>query len=167
MSGESDKLGVQCTSSAMPSESAHRGTSCQVDSTAALSLVSPEFSYSSYEPDLVVASHELYLLKPTVRTADERRYRRIPARNIHACIRTEDGTSVIVDLINISRGGVFFRSCAEFDSETLVSIATHYILGGQNIFQEGRIVRVQRKPLATLPGEYAVEYSLNAAAVIA
>jgi hypothetical protein len=66
-----------------------------------------------------------------------------------------------VNLINISRGGVCFSSHAEFHPGISVSIATHYIEGGNNIFQDGRIVRVQRAPSAMSPGEYAIEFSPN------
>jgi hypothetical protein len=47
----------------------------------------------------------------------------------------------------------------EFYLETRVSIATYYMDGGQNIFQDGRIVRVQSRPSAGVPGEYAIEFS--------
>ena len=85
-----------------------------------------------------------------MRTVNQRRYLRIPCRNVQGCIETKQGASVIVRLLNISRGGVAFTSSAEFYTGTPVSIATHYIEGGQNIFTDGRIIRVQRQ--ATLIG---------------
>ncbi len=116
------------------------------------------YGYAGYEPDLVPICHELYYLKPTVRTVNERRHLRIPCRNMKACINTEQGSSVIVDILNISRGGLCFTSVMEFHPGTKVSIATHYIEGGHNIFQDGRIVRVHSKGSTTLPSEYAVEF---------
>ena len=50
-----------------------------------------------------------------------------------AYIKTE-GPGVVVDLVNISRGGVCFTSVADFRLGTKVLIATHYIEGGHNIF---------------------------------
>jgi hypothetical protein len=120
-----------------------------------------DLTYSGFEPDLIATCHDVYLVKPEVRTKDERRHSRIPARQAQACIRTEDGKSVVVNLLNISRGGACFTSFANFQQGTAVSIATHYIEGGQNIFQMGRIVRVQHRAVGTFPGEYAVEFSLK------
>jgi hypothetical protein len=117
--------------------------------------------YAGYEPDLVPICHELYYLKPAVRTVNQRRYPRIPCRNVKACIRTEQGSSAVVNLVNMSRGGLCFTSEMEFCPGTRVSIATHFIEGGHNIFQDGRIIRVQSKGSATLPGEYAVEFVDN------
>jgi hypothetical protein len=66
-----------------------------------------------------------------------------------------------VNLVNISKGGVCFTSYAEFHQGTPVSIAPYYIEGGHNIFQNGRIIRTQRRPCPTSPGEYAIEFSFN------
>jgi hypothetical protein len=85
---------------------------------------------------------------------------------VRACIKTEAHAGVIVDLINISRGGVCFTSNAKFYPRTPVSIATHYIEGGHKIFQDGRIVRMQRKPCSVLPGEYAIEFLTNRSMVV-
>lgn len=105
-------------------------------------------------PDLVTG-HESYSIEPQRQNDDPR----IPCRNVRACIKTEEGSTVMVNLLNISRGGVCFISDEEFYTGTPVSIATHYIEGGQNIYQDGRIIRVQRKPSSMLPGEYAVEFT--------
>jgi hypothetical protein len=121
-------------------------------------LNSGESTYSGYEPHFVPICPEVYSLKPLVRTVNERRYPRIPCRNVKACIKTEQGSSVVVSLANMSRGGVCFTSVEPFSKGTPVSIATHYIEGGHNIFQDGRIVRVQSKGSVNFPGEYAVEF---------
>jgi hypothetical protein len=118
-----------------------------------------ESHYSGYEPNLVPTCHDVYFMKQSVRAMEEQKYPRIPCRNVLACIKTDQGASVIVNLINISRGGACFSGYVEFDEGTHVSIATHYMEGGQNIFQDGRIVRVQYRPSIALPGEYAVEFS--------
>jgi hypothetical protein len=117
-----------------------------------------ESLYSNHEPNLVPTSHEVYYLKPEGRTVNERRYPRIPCRNVKACIKTEQGPSVVVNLVNMSRGGLYFTSVMKFSPGTRVSVATHFMEGGHNIFQDGRIVRVQSRGSATLPGEYAIEF---------
>jgi hypothetical protein len=157
--GPSSKV-VQCKVCAQQTEYTDNHAQCHA-CEAGLSLNIADSHYSGYEPTLVPTCHEVYMLKPAVRTVDERRYPRITCRNVRACINTEANAGVIVDLINISRGGVCFSSYAEFHPGTPVSIATHYIVGGQNIFQNGRIVRMQRSPSATAPGEYAIEFSPN------
>jgi hypothetical protein len=121
-----------------------------------------ELTYSGYEPDLLTTSHEMYHLTPALHTRNERRHARIPARKAQACIRMESGESFIVSMLDISRGGACFTSAIDFHPGTSLFIATHYIEGGQNIFQLCRIVRVQHKPMGDLPGEYAVEFSLKA-----
>jgi hypothetical protein len=125
---------------------------------AGLSSVISTSHYSGHEPNLVPIGHEVFQLKPTVRAVNERRHPRIPCRNVKACIKTEQSSSVIVDVINISRGGVCFMSFIEFHPGTQVSIAMHYIEGGHIIFQGGRIIRAKHSGSATLPGEYAIEF---------
>lgn len=121
-----------------------------------------ESLYSGYEPNLLPMSHEVYSLIPPTGTVDERRrHHRISVRNVWACIKTEQGRSVVANLINISRGGVCFTSTTEFCPGTPVSVATHYIEGGQNIYQDGRIIRVPLSGLTTIPGVYAIEFLLN------
>jgi hypothetical protein len=51
-----------------------------------------------------------------------------------------------------------FRSAENFYPGTAVSVATHYIEGGQNIFQNGRIVRVCR-PSGMTSADYGVEFN--------
>lgn len=167
MSGETNELRTSSLANRIGlSIVRNRGTGEHTDNHAegqicgagpSLSIAEPH--YSGYEPNLVPTCHEVYLLKPPVRTVDQRRYPRIQCRNVRACIKTDTHADVIVNLINISRGGVCFTSYAEFYPGTPVSIATHYIEGGQNIFQNGRIVRMQHSPRTMSPGEYAIEFS--------
>lgn len=126
---------------------------------ARLNLPAPESSYSGSVPNLVPIGHEVYYLQPPVRTVNERRYTRIPCRNVRAHIMTKLGSGTVVHLLNISRGGVCFTSAQEFHPGAEVSIATHYIEGGHNIYQDGRIIRVERMPSASMLGEYAIEFA--------
>ena len=64
-----------------------------------------------------------------------------------------------MDLVNISRGGVYFTSVEDFRLGAPVSIASHYIEGSQNIYQDGRIIRVQCRATTLFPGEPAIEFS--------
>jgi hypothetical protein len=95
-------------------------------------------------------------------TVNRRRYPRIQCREVKACIKTEveESSSVVVDLVNISRGGVCFTSFATFSPETRVWIATYYMEGGHKIYQFGRII-LQLNASATLPGVYAIEFLRN------
>lgn len=149
---------VQCPACApQTNRSAGEGfcETCGVGLTAG----SVEPNYSGYEPNLVPTGHEVYHLKPTVRTVNERRHPRIPCRSVKACIKTEHGSSFVVNVVNMSKSGICFTDDMEFSPGTRVSIATHYIEGGHNIYQDGQIIRVHCKGSATLPGVYAVEFS--------
>jgi PilZ domain len=160
MSEKIAKVGIasQITRRGLSIVSKNSGRSGQSSSSAKDGINESLAGYAGYEPDLVPICHELYYLKPTKRTVNERRHPRIPCRNVKACIKTEQGSSVVVDVVNISRGGLCFTSVMEFHPGTQVSIATHYIEGGHNIFQDGRIVRVHSKGSTTVPGEYGVEF---------
>ena len=146
---------VKCDSCSQVAEYFEGKTFC---SRCSVSFVATP-DYAKQEPDLLTISHEVYYLTPPRRTINERRYPRIVCKNVQGCIRTAQGTQVIVDLINISRGGVCFSSNENFALNSPVQIATHYFEGGQNIFQEGRIIRIQRKPTISLPGEFAIQFS--------
>lgn len=145
---------VQCSACLHEAEYTDGHENCEM---CGAGLKSGESTYAAYEPRFVPACHEVYYLKP-MGAGNRRRHPRIPCRNVKACIKTEQGSSVVVNLVNMSRGGVCFTSVAEFRLGTKVSIATHYIEGGHNIFQPGRIVRVQSKLTAIFPGEYAIEF---------
>jgi hypothetical protein len=97
--------------------------------------------------------------KPAERNGKKRRFLRIPCKSIFACIRAES-EHIVVEVVNISRAGVGFRSFRHFRAGAEVSIATHYIEGGQNIFQTGRIVR-SHLPSGTTCVEYGVEFGVN------
>lgn len=119
----------------------------------------PQPTYAGVDPDFMPACHDMYFQKPEPRRKDKRRHSRVSMSNSKVCVKNERGESVVAEIINLSRGGVYFQSSAEFAVGSLVSVATHYIEGGLNIFQDAKIVRVQRKPSGDLPGEYAVQFS--------
>lgn len=116
-------------------------------------------NYSGNEPEDLVVDQEKYQPVLTVRTVNKRRHPRIPCRNMLACIRTEFA-SIVVEVLNISQKGLCFKSAEQFRPGTEVSVAAYYVEGGQNIFQNGRIVRV-RYGTAGILAEYGVEFSVN------
>jgi hypothetical protein len=150
---------VQCSGCLQQAEYTDAHQKCDMCGTA---LNSSESFYSGYEPTFVPISPEVYLLRPPVRTVDERRHARIPCRNAKACIKTEHGLN-IVNLVNISRGGVCFTSDVHFRPGTRVLIATHYIEGGHNIYQEGTVVRMQSRAVEDFLGEYAIGFACGTA----
>jgi hypothetical protein len=68
------------------------------------------------------------------------------------------GKTYIVEVANVSRGGACFVTFDRLTQGESVSVAVHYVEGGQNIFQNARIVRTRPRPSGSLPTEYAVEF---------
>jgi hypothetical protein len=146
---------VQCSACFQMTEYTEENAICEL---CGAQINASSSTYSGHELDaLVVTGHESFLVKP----AKERRHPRVPCRKVKACIKTEKAASVVVDVVNISRNGLCFLTFEQFCPGTAVSIATHYIEGGQNIFQNGQVIRVQQRPVSNRPGEYEVELSFN------
>lgn len=125
------------------------------DSTSSESLM----VYSGVVPDLVVG-HDHFHIVPAKNAANRRRHPRVPCRNVKACIKADEA-NIVVDVLDISRSGLRFATFQQFAPGAAVAVAPHYIEGGQNIFQNARIVRVRHKPSGMLPPEYAVEFSAH------
>lgn len=119
-----------------------------------------EFStphYSGRSEDLVTGRDRF----PEQRRAplvERRRCNRIPCRDVKACIRAAGSAGVVAEMPNVSRNGMCFRSFERFRPEARVSIATYYTEGGQNIFQDARIV--WRREIEAGMSEYGVEFAL-------
>lgn len=62
----------------------------------------------------------------------------------------------IVEVMNISRGGMCFRSSRTYREDSWIQVAVPYTEGAENIFVAGRIVRSRRINNALT--EYGVEY---------
>jgi hypothetical protein len=90
-------------------------------------------TYSGNSLELVTGHPPVHVKLPY--PANHRRYPRIPCANVKACVKAGEASRVIVEVVNISRGGVCFLSSEQFSPGTVLSIATHYVEGGQNIFQ--------------------------------
>jgi hypothetical protein len=76
---------------------------------------------------------------------------------VRACINTGAATSAIGDMPNVSRNGVCLRTFEQLRPEALVSIATYYIEGSQNIFQNGRVVWTRY--IESGVSEYGIEFA--------
>lgn len=72
------------------------------------------------------------------------------------CIGPVGLNADVVDVMNVSRGGVCFRSVRVYPQDTWVQVAVPYTANAANIFVAGRIVR-SRKLIDGLV-EYGVEY---------
>jgi hypothetical protein len=113
--------------------------------------------YASYEPNFVPSGYNVFELNQQQTSGKERRkHRRIASRNGKACILC-NGKQQIVEMLNVSRGGVYIRTSAEYSVGTFVQVAVHYVEGANNIFLPARVVRVRLAPSPTLPGEYGIE----------
>jgi hypothetical protein len=78
---------------------------------------------------------------------------------VKASIRAAGSSGVIAEMPNISRNGMCFRSSEQFRPEAPVLVATYYTEGGQNIFQDGRILWMREMDIESGMSEYGVEFS--------
>ena len=85
---------------------------------------------------------------------DKRKYARISMKTL-ACIGPPHAD--VVDVVNVSRGGVCFQSSRTYGEDTWVQVAVPYTPGSANIFVAGRIVRSRKTDSALI--EYGVEYA--------
>jgi hypothetical protein len=118
-----------------------------------------EFSTPNYsgQADGFVTGRDRFPGQRRAPVVERRRCNRIPCRDVRACIRTEAPASVLAYMPNVSRNGMCFRTRAQFQPEELISIATYFTEGGQNIFQNGRIVWT--RDVESGMSEYGVEFS--------
>jgi hypothetical protein len=93
--------------------------------------------------------------KPPPRTSERRRTPRITLRQAKACVVFPGTNPDIVELINISRGGLCFRSHRVYPVGGIICVAAPYTHGSTNVFVSGRIRRIVRD---TWGGLYGVEY---------
>ena len=73
-----------------------------------------------------------------------------------ACVGPLGPRADIVDVENISLGGMCFRSSRTYREDSWVQVAVPYTEGAANIFVAGRIVRSRKINNALT--EYGVEY---------
>ena len=87
--------------------------------------------------------------------SDKRKYSRINMKTV-ACVGPPGPRAEIVDVVNISRGGICFRSSRIYPEDTWVQVAVPFTPGAANISVAGRIVRYRKMNNALT--EYGVEY---------
>lgn len=117
---------------------------------------------SGIDPNLVTVGYESYHLEPAPakkRDMNERGHVRVTVKNVKACIRMEGRDDDIVQVNNLSRGGIAFASLAYYPVGAVVQIATHYTECGMNIFQPATILRQQFKPTQGVAGEYGARFA--------
>jgi hypothetical protein len=106
-----------------------------------------------HKSDVGGAQNELLA---TGKKPDKRKHARISMKTV-ACVGPPGPRADVVDVVNISRGGVCFRSSRIYGEDTWVQVAVPYTPGAANIFVAGRIVRSRKMGNALT--EYGVEYA--------
>lgn len=113
------------------------------------------------EPGLVTGSAAYDLAPPPAapkRTQNQRRYPRLAVRNTKACLKRAGAKDDVVEVLDLSRGGIRFRSFVDYQIDARFEVAVPYTEGGANIFTQARLVRVQYRPTTRTQGEFALEY---------
>ncbi len=109
------------------------------------------------DPNLVVSGHEIYELRKPKKDINDRQHGRIPT-HAKAFLRIPGREEELVNVLDVSRGGLRFESPNNYEVGLEMEVALHYVEGGNNIFQKGRIVRKQRRPTEVWKGEYGVMF---------
>ena len=87
---------------------------------------------------------------------EKRKHPRISMKTV-ACIGPPGPRADVVDVVNVSRGGVCFHSSRTYGEDAWIQVAVPYTPGSANIFVAGRIVRSRKMDGALT--EYGVEYA--------
>jgi hypothetical protein len=95
-----------------------------------------------------------YFSKTEARPQNERQHKRLSLK-FKAAIRIGDEED-IVDVVDLSKGGMRFTSHKFYKVGMLVEFAVPYTAHNTNIFVAGKILRVHQRP-TSFPGEYAME----------
>lgn len=109
-------------------------------------------------PELVTG-FESYSISPETNSPTRVDDHRIICRNATASIKIGEGQHFLVKLASMGKKSVSFISEERFVVGNSVSIATHYIEGAQNIYQDGRITRALGRSFDGGSGEYLVEFT--------
>jgi hypothetical protein len=94
-------------------------------------------------------------LLATGKKADKRKYGRINMKTI-ACVGPLGPHADIVDVVNISRGGICFHSSQTYREDSWIQVAVPYTQGAAKIFVAGCVVRARK--ISNALTEYGVEY---------
>jgi len=91
-------------------------------------------------------------------SVNDRKHQRISMRNTKACIRRAGYADDVVDVLDLSRGGVHFISHVDYYRNTMVEVAVPYTNGGANVFVPAEVVRIQCRPTSGIPGDFGLRY---------
>lgn len=91
-------------------------------------------------------------------SVNDRKHQRISMRNTKACIRRAGYSDDVVDVLDLSRGGVHFISHVDYYKNTLVEVAVPYTNGGANVFVPAEVARIQCRPSSGIPGDFGLRY---------
>jgi hypothetical protein len=115
------------------------------------------------EPDLLTgadAFNQSFEVRPMrSQSVNDRKYQRISMKNTKACIRRAGYADDVVDVLDLSRGGVHFISHVDYYRDTSVEVAVPYTNGGSNVFVPAEIVRIQCRPTSGIPGDFGLRYA--------
>lgn len=93
------------------------------------------------------------------RTRNDRKHQRLSMKRTRACIKRLGQPEDVVEVIDVSRGGVSFFSFVDYQPKAYVQIAVPYTEGGANVFTPARIARVKsRAKPPHVRGEYGCQY---------
>jgi hypothetical protein len=93
------------------------------------------------------------------RTRNDRKHQRLAMKRTRACIKRLGHPEDVVEVIDVSRGGVSFASFVDYQPKAYVEIAVPYTEGGANVFTPARIARVKcRAKPPDVRGEYGCQY---------
>jgi len=86
---------------------------------------------------------------------ERRRHKRLPLSKAKACIEKPGDEPEIADVVDVSRTGACLRTTKIYPVGCWIRVSCPYMIGGSNIFQSARVVRV--KEVSGLH-EYGIEY---------
>jgi hypothetical protein len=114
------------------------------------------------EPDLLTgaeAFNQSFEVRPhRSASINDRKHQRISMRNTKACIRRRGYADDVVDVLDLSRGGIHFISHVDYYRNTGVEVAVPFTHGGSNVFVPAEIVRIQCRPTSGIPGDFGLRY---------
>jgi len=91
-------------------------------------------------------------------SVNDRKHQRISMRNTKACLRRSGYADDVVDVLDLSRGGVHFISFVDYYKGTKVEVAVPFTHGGANVFVPAEVVRIQCRPTSGIPGDFGLRY---------
>jgi PilZ domain len=117
------------------------------------------------EPDLLTgaeAFNQGFDARP-MRSAsiNDRRHQRVSMRSTKASIRRPGYSEDVVEVLDLSRGGVHFLSHTDYYRNTVVEVAVPYMVGAANVYVPAEVVRIQCRPTGGIPGDFGLRYIKN------